>query len=64
MYGLVVGVILGELALYSQLASHGYNPLLIVVIVLASAAWIIWGGSKLASKHSKVEKGSKDELTK
>jgi predicted MFS family arabinose efflux permease len=54
--GLIVGVVLGELTLYSQLSSYGYNPLLVFAIVLISAAMVIWGGSRLTSKSAKEKK--------
>jgi len=54
--GLIVGVVLGELVLYSQLSSHGYNSLLVLAIVLVSATMVIWGGSRLTSKSAKQEK--------
>lgn len=53
--GLVIGAILGGLALYVLLSSDGYNDVLAVIIAAIAIAVAVWTGSMLFG-HSRKEK--------
>lgn len=48
--GLVIGSVVGGLALYSGLVGNGTNPLLAIAITFAGIAFVLYAFYKLHSK--------------
>ena len=63
-FSLVIGTVLGGIALHSQLAGNGCNPALSLIITMVAVALVIWIGSCLLEHSAKDDtKKSNDDTT-